>query len=105
MGEKKLAVVPNRAPGQSRQGLYALQMGTFQVPENAAHRVEEFQNAGYRAYSARVMLPSGRTAIGVFLGPYTERAEAERDLRSVARNPEYAGGYLVRVDRTLKPPS
>ena len=105
MGEKKLAVVPDRVPGQSRQGFYALQMGTFQVPENAAHRVEEFQNAGYRAYSARVMLPSGRTAIGVFLGPYTERAEAERDLRSAARNPEYAGGHLVRVGRTLKPPS
>ena len=105
MGEKQLAAVPDRAPGQSRQGLFALQMGTFQVPENAAHTVEEFQNAGYRAYSARVKLPSGRTAIGVFLGPYTERAEAERDLRSTARNPEYAGGHLVRVGPTLKPPS
>ena len=105
MGEKQLAVVPNRAPAPSRQRFFALQMGTFQIPENAAHTVEEFQNAGYRAYSARVMLPSGRTAIGVFLGPYTERAEAERDLRSAARNPEYAGGHLVRVGRTLKPPS
>jgi cell division septation protein DedD len=105
MGEKQLAVVPNRAPGPSRQGFFALQMGTFQNPENAAHTVEEFENAGYRAYSARVMLPSGRTAIGVFLGPYTERAEAERDLRNAARNPEYAGGHLVRVGRTLKPPS
>jgi MSHA biogenesis protein MshM len=105
MGEKQLAAVPDRAPGQSRQALFALQMGTFQIAENAAHSVEEFQKAGYRAYSARVTLPSGKTAIGVFLGPYTERAEAERDLRRAASNPEYAGGHLVRVGRTLKPPS
>ena len=104
MGEKQLAVVPNRAPEQSRQA-FALQMATFQNPENAARAVEEFQNAGYRAYSARVMLPSGRTAIGVFLGPYAERAEAERDLQIAARNPEYAGAHLVRVGRTPKPPS
>jgi len=104
MGEKQLAGAPNPVPGQSRQA-FAVQMGTFQNPENAARTVEEFQNAGYRAYSARVMLPSGRTAIGVFLGPYAERAEAERDLQIAARNPEYAGGHVVRVGRALKPPS
>jgi MSHA biogenesis protein MshM len=104
MGEKQLAVAPNPVPGQSGQA-FAVQMGTFQNPENAARTVEEFQNAGYRAYSARVALPSGRTAIGVFLGPYAERAEAERDLQIAARNPEYAGGHVVRVGRALKPPS
>ena len=106
MGEMPPPTAANGAPRQAEEGL-ALRMGTFQVPENANRKVEELRNAGYRAYSSRVTLPSGRAAVGVFLGPYTERAEAERDLRRANRNPEYADGHLVRVGRTrsLKPPS
>ncbi len=97
----------NAGPGKSNHGAIALQMGTFQVPENATRMLEELRSAGFRAYIAPVPLPSGKTAVGVFLGPYVDRAEAERDLRRASRNPDYADGHLVRTGRarSLKPPS
>ena len=94
---------PNAAVGGSnepRKGTLAVRLGTFQIPENAARTVEALRNAGYPAYTSRFKLPSGKSAIGVLLGPYDDRAEAERDLRSVTRNPEYADGHLVRIEGT-----
>jgi type II secretory pathway predicted ATPase ExeA/cell division septation protein DedD len=106
-GAVDLAARPGTTQGHSNDGILALQMGTFQVPENAARTVEDLRSAGYRAYTVPLRLPSGKSAVGVFLGPYVDRAEAERDLRRTSRNPEYAGGHLVRIARTqsLKPPS
>jgi cell division septation protein DedD len=98
-GETQATSAATAGGGEPRQGSLALRMGTFHVPENAARTVELLRNAGYPAYSSPVVLPSGRTATGVFLGPYTERADAERDLRSATRNSEYADGHLVRVQR------
>jgi len=97
----------NPVPGQSQLARFALQMATFQNTENTARAVQELQDAGYRAYSAGVTLPSGRPAVGVFLGPYAERAEAEQDLQRANQLPGYAGGHLVRVEPTgsVKPPS
>ena len=75
--------------------------------ENATRAVEELQKAGYRAYSRRVTLASGRPAVGVFLGPYGERGEAEEDRQRAKSIPEYAGGQVVREGPTGsgRPPS
>jgi cell division septation protein DedD len=76
-----------------------VRLETFHVPENAARTVEVLRRDGYPAYSTRVTLPSGKSAVGVFLGPYTDRAEAERDLRRVRRDPEYADAHVSRIER------
>jgi cell division septation protein DedD len=104
-GNSKIDKPSNRV--SSRQVAFAVKLGTFQIAENATRAVQGLQNAGYRAYSGRVTLPSGRSAVGVFLGPYAERAEAERDLQRAARIPDYGDGQVIRVDpsASVKPPS
>jgi general secretion pathway protein A len=104
-GNSKIDKPSNRVP--SRPVAFAVKLGTFQIAENATRAVQGLQNAGYRAYSGRVTLPSGRSAVGVFLGPYAERAEAERDRERAARIPDYGSGQVIRVDpnASVKPPS
>jgi cell division septation protein DedD len=83
-------------------------MATFLSAAGAARGVQELQDAGYRAYSAGVALRDGRRVFAVFLGPYSELAQAEQDLQRASQIPGYAGGRILQADDTLaplKPPS
>jgi cell division septation protein DedD len=82
----------------------ALQMATFQSPARAAQALQEFRDAGYRAYSIEVSLRDGGRAVAVFLGPYAELAPAERDLDRARQMPGYGSGRLVQLDPSLVPP-
>ena len=80
-----------------QQAGFAIQVGTFQVANNATQAVKQLQNAGYPTYSTPVTLGSGRASVGVFIGPYGERAEAESELQRVKGANEYASARVVRV--------
>jgi type II secretory pathway predicted ATPase ExeA/cell division septation protein DedD len=79
---------------QASSGL-ALQMATFQSPARVAQALQEFRDAGYRAYSIEVRLRDGASAFAVFLGPYAELASAERDLERARQIPGYGSGLVV----------
>jgi type II secretory pathway predicted ATPase ExeA/cell division septation protein DedD len=98
-GAEDVGTTATGGSAQPRGGTLAVRLETFHVPENAARTVEVLRRDGYPAYSTRVTLPSGKSAVGVFLGPYTDRAEAERDLRRVRRDPEYADAHVSRIER------
>lgn len=101
-GERAGAQDP--VPGQTGTG-FALQMATFQSPARTAQALQEFRDAGYRAYSVDVSLSDGNRALAVFLGPYTERASAERDLDRARQIPGYGSGRVVQIGASLLPPN
>jgi cell division septation protein DedD len=78
-------------------------MATFQTVVGAARAIQELQEAGYRAYSADVTLNDGRPAVGVFLGPYAQRAPAERDVERVREIPGYDSAHIVPIDPSELP--
>ena len=72
-------------------------MATFQSSVRAAESAEEFQAAGHTAVSVEVPLKDGKRGFAVFLGPYTERAQAERALERAQATPGYGTGRVVEV--------
>ena len=74
-----------------------LQMATFQSAARAAQALKAFHDAGYRAVSREVSLRDGGRALAVFLGPYAERASAERDLDRARQIPGYGSGRVVQM--------
>jgi cell division septation protein DedD len=72
-------------------------MATFQSPARVAQALQEFRNAGYRAYSIEVRLRDGTSALAVFLGPYAELASAQRDLERAKQIPGYGSGLVVQL--------
>jgi type II secretory pathway predicted ATPase ExeA/cell division septation protein DedD len=81
-----------------------LQMATFQSPTRVAQALQEFRDAGYRAYSIEVPLRDGTRALAVFLGPYAELASAERDLDRARQIPGYSSGRVVQLEPSPVPP-
>ena len=90
-------------PGQTA-ARFALQMATFQSPARTAQALQEFRDAGYHAYSVEVSLRDGNRALAVFLGPYAERASAERDRDRSRQIPGYGSGLVVQIGPSLPPP-
>jgi type II secretory pathway predicted ATPase ExeA len=82
----------------------ALQMATFQSPARAAQALQEFHDTGYRAYSLEVSLRDGERAFAVFLGPYTDLAQAERDFDRARQIPGYGSARLVQLDPSFRLP-
>jgi len=82
----------------------ALQMATFQSPARVAQALQDFRDAGYRAYSIDVPLRDGTRALAVFLGPYAELASAERDLDRARQIPGYGSGRVVQLGPSPVPP-
>jgi cell division septation protein DedD len=72
-------------------------MATFQSPTRVAQALQEFRDAGYRAYSIEVRLRDGTRALAVFLGPYAELASAERDLERARQIRGYGNGMVVQL--------
>ena len=78
---------------------FALLMATFQSDERTAKSLQELRDAGFNAFRVDVSLVDGGAAQVVYVGPATDRAEAERDLERARQLQGYEGARLV----TLKP--
>ena len=88
---------PASSPASSPEERYIIQMATFQGAARAAESVQEFEAAGYMAFSVEVPLVDG-SGHAVFLGPYSGRPEAEQALRNAAgRVPGYKSGRIVQT--------
>jgi type II secretory pathway predicted ATPase ExeA/cell division septation protein DedD len=85
------------ALGQAAAG-FALQMATFQSDARAVQAVQEFRDAGYQAYRVERSLRDGTRAYAVFLGPYAQRAAAERDRERARQIPGYGTGLVVQMN-------
>jgi type II secretory pathway predicted ATPase ExeA len=83
---------------------HAIQIATFESAARAAQALQELRDAGFRAYTVAVQLRDGTAALAVFLGPYDERASADRDLDRVTKMPGYGGGWVVQA-KSLPVPS
>ena len=94
VGERAEAGSP--VPANPLDG-FAVQMATFQTSGRAALAVRDFQDAGYLAYSAERVRGDGVHVHSVFLGPYSERAVAERDRERAAQVPGYGTGLIVPI--------
>jgi len=91
------------AAGQARAPRFVLQMATFLSAARAEQSLQEFRDAGYRAYSIEVSLRDGARAIAVLLGPYAERAPAERDLERARQIPGHDSGRIVQIGPSALP--
>jgi cell division septation protein DedD len=74
-------------------------MATFQGDERTAKSLQELRDAGFKAFRVEVSLRDGGAAQVVYVGPYTDRSEAERDLERARDLPGYDSARLI----TLKP--
>ncbi len=96
----KTATPPDRsAAAPAGNTRYALLMATFQGDERTAKSLQELRDAGFKAFRVEAALRDGGTAQVVYVGPYTDRAEAERDLERTRSVPGYDGARIV----TLRP--
>jgi hypothetical protein len=55
------------------------------------------QLLGYGAFQVEVSLRNGDRAFAVFLGPYLDRADADRDYERARQIPGYVAGRIVEV--------
>jgi len=78
---------------------FALLMATFQGDERTEKSLQELRDAGFKAFRVEVSLQDGSAAQVVYVGPYTDRSEAERHLERARELAGYDGARLV----TLKP--
>jgi type II secretory pathway predicted ATPase ExeA len=82
----------------------ALQIATFQSATRAQQAVDQLRAAGYRAYSVELAPQNGERMLTVFLGPYSDVSDAERDLDAVRRIPDYVTARVVPLVPALLPP-
>jgi general secretion pathway protein A len=94
--DSPLAASPGADDGQAA-AKHVIQIATFESASRAAQALQEFQDAGYRAYTVDVQLRDGSAAHAVFLGPYDDRASADQDLERVTKMPGYGAGWVVEV--------
>jgi cell division septation protein DedD len=89
--------------GQPAAG-FAIQMATFQSAARAAQAVQEFRDAGYKAYGVERTLRDGTAAHAVFLGPYPEHTAAEGDRERARQIPGYGTGLIVPINPVVTLP-
>jgi type II secretory pathway predicted ATPase ExeA len=94
------AVIPSATPEVSARKVerFAIRMATFQSRGRTEQALQEFRDAGFQAYSVEGTLSDGTRAFAVFLGPYTERAEVDRDRDRAQAIPGFGSGFIVRVE-------
>jgi type II secretory pathway predicted ATPase ExeA len=95
--DSKRAGAQELAPGQTADG-FALQVATFQSEARAAQAVQKFRDAGYQAYGVERSLRDGTRVHAVLLGPYAQRAAAERDRERARQVPGYGIGLVVPIN-------
>jgi cell division septation protein DedD len=81
----------------------ALQMATFQSSARAQQALEQLRNAGYRAYMVELAPQNGDRMLTVFVGPYSDASDAERDLDAARLIPDYATARVVQLMPGLLP--
>jgi type II secretory pathway predicted ATPase ExeA len=79
---------------------FAIEMATLETPGGAERAIRELAAAGYPAFTQELILSSGRSVQAVFLGPYAEIAEAQRDLELARRIRGYTIGRIVQIETT-----
>jgi len=94
-GARRAAAAP--APVPSAGAKFAIRVATFQSAARTDQALRLFRNAGFRSYSAEVRLADGSPAFAVYLGPYTDPSEADRDRDRARQMPGYAGGFIVQL--------
>jgi general secretion pathway protein A len=83
---------------------FVVEMGTFESAEQAAQALQEFRGAGFHAYSIEVKDTRGEAAVSVFLGPYADRARAERDFTTArVQVPGHESARVVAIGPTELP--
>lgn len=94
------AVIPSATPEVSARKVerFAIRMATFQSRGRTEQALQAFRDAGFQAYSVEGTLSDGTRAFAVFLGPYTERAEVDRDRDRAQEIPGFGSGFVVRVE-------
>ena len=92
-------VAPSTTPEEiASEPRFAIRMATFQSRARMEQALQEFREAGFKAYSVEGTLSSGARAFAVFLGPYTDRAELDRTRDRAQEIPGYGSGFIVRVE-------
>ena len=89
------ATPPPAAPAAQAAPKVALQMATFQSSSRTQQALAELRAAGYRAYSVELPPQNGDRMLTIFIGPYAETADAERDLDTARLIPGYGTARVV----------
>ncbi len=90
--------IPAPAPTSFERPRFAIRMATFQSRGRTEQALQEFRNAGFTAYSVEGLLGNGTRAFAVFLGPYTARAEVDRDRDRAQQIQGYGSGFIVQIE-------
>ena len=88
---------PAPAPTPSQGLRYAIRVATFQSQGRTEQALQELRDAGFKAYSVEGSLANGTRAFAVFLGPYADLNEVDRDRDRAQQIPGYANGFIVEV--------
>jgi type II secretory pathway predicted ATPase ExeA/cell division septation protein DedD len=88
---------PGTATFGQTEARFVLRMATFETAGQAAAAVKELETAGFRAYSTIVTRQDGTTVSTVFLGPYAQRPQVERDLARAQQIPGYDSAQIVAL--------
>jgi cell division septation protein DedD len=86
--------------GQNRT---AILMATFVSDERTANSLREIRDAGFPAFKVEVSLRDGERGIAVYVGPYDDRANAERDLTRARELSGYESARIVAMKRSVQP--
>ena len=88
---------PAPAPAPSEGPKYAIRVATFQSQGRTEQALQELRDAGFTAYRVEGSLANGTRAFAVFLGPYTDLNEVDRDRDRAQQIPGYTNGFIVQV--------
>ena len=91
------AVAPTTQPETASAPTLAIQMATFLSGVSADESVKELRELGYSAFQVDVSIQGGNRAYAVFLGPYQDRAAADRDYERALHIPGYVAGRIIEV--------
>jgi type II secretory pathway predicted ATPase ExeA/cell division septation protein DedD len=92
-----------RAP-RAEPARFVLEMGTFRTADQAALALQRFRDAGFHAYSVELTGRDRHPEFAVFLGPYSELAQVERDFDRASQIPGYGGARIVPIGPAELPP-
>lgn len=84
---------PAESAERAKLGSWVLQAGSFSSERNALRLRDKLREAGFVTQVERVLV-EGKTHFRVRVGPYLERAEAERDQKKLAKTFDLSGRVL-----------
>jgi DedD protein len=84
---------PSQPAAKGPLGNWIVQMGSFSSEQNALRLRDQLRKSGFVAQVEKVMV-GGKTLFRVRVGPYLERAEAERDRQAMSKTLKLDGRVL-----------